>query len=116
MNIFKTKIVLLILQKNADEIDFRTDNATDGMAKVTLDNQKPKDDDEDDVPVRRPKSQKKNLSDDEIHAGLRMCYIMVSLEITMGFPNITKRNRFLFLAIFFLTSYPIGITKQFTFN
>lgn len=58
-------------KKNADEIDSRTDNATDGMAKVTLDNQKPKDDDEDDVPVRRPKSQKKNLTDDEIHAGLQ---------------------------------------------
>jgi len=47
------------------------------MAKVTLDNQKPKDDDEDDVPVRRPKSQKKNLTDDEIHAGLGVCYIMI---------------------------------------
>ena len=79
MNIFKTKIVLLILQKNdnnADEVDSRTNNVTDDMANVTLVNQKPKDDDEDDVPVRRPKSQRKNLSDDEIHAGLRMCYII----------------------------------------
>lgn len=55
-----------------DEVDSRTHNLTNDVAKVTLDNQKKKDDhDEEPVPVRRPKSQKKNLSDEEIHAGLQ---------------------------------------------
>ncbi|XP_052068191.1 serine/threonine-protein kinase PAK 1-like isoform X1 [Mytilus californianus] len=56
---------------HGDEIDSRTNNVTDGMAKVTLDNQKTKEDAEEEVLQRRPKSQKKNLSDDEIHAGLQ---------------------------------------------
>lgn len=43
------------------------------MAKVTVDNQKTKEVGEEEVLQRRPKSQKKNLSDDEIHAGLRKC-------------------------------------------
>ena len=64
----------IFLQKNdnkQDEVDSRQNNLTDGMAKVDLDNQK-KEDEDGEVLQRRPKSQKKNLSDDEIHAGLRM--------------------------------------------
>lgn len=48
------------------------------MAKVTVDNQKTNDAEEE-VLQRRPKSQKKNLTDDEIHAGLRKCLRRLTL-------------------------------------
>lgn len=53
-----------------DELDSRTNNITDGVSKVNINNQSHDDNDEP-VLQRRPKSQKKNLSDDEIHSGLQ---------------------------------------------
>ncbi|XP_048738641.1 serine/threonine-protein kinase PAK 1-like isoform X2 [Ostrea edulis] len=58
-----------VFERTPSEAEHKTD-LVDGMNKVTLDNEK---DDEPPAEViqRRPKSQKKNMSDDEINEGLR---------------------------------------------
>lgn len=59
--------MLFFLWLQRDETDAKTEEMTDGVANVRLQQK-----DEDEPIQRRPKSQKKNLSDEEINEQLSM--------------------------------------------